>query len=124
MEIRKKILVADDDEEIVKLIRDRLTHEGYETYAAYEGIRILEVANKVQPDLIILDLLMPAGDGQSVIKRLRGRYQTENIPIIVLTGIRDMDLEQTVRDAGANEFLEKPYDPDVLVEKIKKLLYE
>ncbi len=119
---KPKILVADDEEELVKVLRDRLQFEGFDTLAAFEGVRTIEMAHKYHPDLILLDLRMPAGTGQSVLKNLRARPETENIPIIIITALEGNNLEEDLLRSGANDFIRKPYDWNVLLEKIRKFL--
>lgn len=119
---KPKVLVADDEEELVKALRDRLHFEGYDTVAAFEGVRAIEMAHKQKPDLILLDLRMPAGTGQSVLKSLKSRSETEKIPVIVVTALEGSNLEQELREAGAFDFVRKPYDWNVLLERMRKAL--
>lgn len=114
------ILVVDDEEELVKALRDRLHFEGFNTISAYEGVRAIEMANKHNPDLILLDLRMPAGNGQSVLKSLKSRLQTEKIPVIVISALEGSHLEEELLSGGAIDFIRKPYDWGVLLEKIRK----
>lgn len=114
-----KILVVDDEADLVKTLRARLEFEGYETSAAYEGVRAVEAAHKQKPHLILLDLRMPAGSGQSVLKTLRSHPETEKIPIIIITALNDSRLEAETKEAGAEEFFRKPYSIETLLEKIR-----
>lgn len=116
------ILVVDDEEELVKALRDRLHFEGFDTVAAFEGVRAIEMANKHNPDLILLDLRMPAGNGQSVLKSLKSRLQTEKIPVIVISALEGFHLEEELLSGGAIDFIRKPYDWGELLEKIRKTL--
>lgn len=119
---KPKILVADDEEELVKALKERLQFEGFDTVVAYEGVRAIEMAHKHLPDLILLDLRMPAGTGQSVLKSLKARPETENIPVIVVTAFDGKNLEQELREAGALDFIRKPYEWGALLEKVRKVL--
>ncbi len=119
---KPKILVADDEEELVKALRDRLHFEGFDTVAAFEGVRAIEMAHKQAPDLILLDLRMPAGTGQSVLKSLKSRLETEKIPVIVITALEGRNLEQELLEAGAVDFVRKPYDWNELLDKIRTTL--
>lgn len=119
---KHRILIADDDHDLVALLRVRLEAEGFETLAAYEGVRTIEMIHKHHPDLVILDLLMPAGTGQTVLKHLRGNSETRSMPVIVLTALGGAHLEKEARAAGAQDFLRKPYDDRELVEKIRNCL--
>ena len=117
-----KILIADDEISLAQTIKERLNFEGYETLLAHEGIRATELANKNKPDLILLDLIMPVGTGQSVLKNLKANPKTKNIPVIVVTAMRKPGLEKEMLDAGANDFVQKPFEVKDLLEKIKILL--
>jgi len=116
------ILIADDEQELVTTLRDFLEYEGFETLSAFEGVRTVETAHKKKPDLILLDLQMPAGTGQMVLESLRSRPETEKIPVIVITAIAKDNLEEEVRRRGAQDFLQKPFDPQDLLSKILALL--
>lgn len=117
-----KILVADDDVDFVKTLRERLEENGFETLAAHEGIRAIEVAHKKRPDLIILDLKMPAGRGESVLENLRAHPATEKIPVLVVTGSDEPGLEQRTKGLGAQGFFKKPFEPAALLGQIGHLL--
>lgn len=119
---QKKILIADDDREVVEVLKARLEVSGYETLVAYEGIRVMEIAHKKSPNLIILDLRMPAGTGQSVLKNLRSYQDTAKIPVIILTALKEPHLKEELLAAGAQDFMEKPYEADQLLEKIRLCL--
>lgn len=119
---KNKILIVDDEQDLVSALRTRLEAEGFETCAAYEGIRGIEFAHKEKPDLIILDLKMPAGGGQSVLQALRSRPDTEKIPVIILTAMKESGLKERLLAEGASAFFEKPYEPDELLSEIGALL--
>lgn len=115
---RYKILVVDDEVDFVKILRERLEFEGYDTLAAYEGIRAIEMAHKEKPDLVLLDVQMPVGTGATVLNALRGHQETRKIPVIILTGLSGEGLEQEMLDAGAQDFLRKSFDISDLLAKI------
>ena len=117
-----KILIADDEKDMVSVLRERLEAEGFETLVAYEGVRAIEMAHKKSPDLILLDLKMPAGRGQSVLEALRSRSDTEKIPVIILTALVEAGLREQLLAKGAQDFLQKPCDVDQLLDKIRSLL--
>jgi DNA-binding response OmpR family regulator len=119
---RYKILIADDEQELVTTLRDFLEYQGFETLYAYEGVRAVELAHKKNPDLILLDLQMPAGTGQKVLESLRSRPETEKIPVIVITAIAKDRLEEEVQEKGAQDFIQKPFDTQELLSKIYALL--
>lgn len=116
------ILIADDDKALVETIRLRLEFEGFKTLSAYEGVRVIEHARKDKPDLIILDVKMPAGSGVFVLEDLTKFEETMNIPVIILTGFGDANLREKAIGLGAKAFFEKPCDLDLLAELIRNLL--
>lgn len=118
----KKILVADDSPTIVAMIKDVLTEAGYDTIEAPDGQTALEKAKKEKPDLIILDLMLPKIDGYKVCAMLKFDRLYEKIPVIILTargGESDKEMGKEVR---ANSYITKPFEPQDLLDKIKKLL--
>jgi CheY-like chemotaxis protein len=80
------------------------------------------MAHKENPDLIILDIRMPAGDGFSVAERLKSSSQTFNIPVIFLTGSPEKDAEERAMELGARFYIKKPYDPEELLDAVKRAL--
>ncbi len=116
------VLIADDDRELTKILADLLRYNGYNTLSTFEGIRTIEAVHKEKPDLIILDLKMPAGGGRNVLQALRSREETKDIPIIILSGIEDPFIKDEVTAAGAQDFVLKPYNSEDLLKKIKTFL--
>ena len=117
-----KILVVDDEEEIVFLIKRRLIKSGYEVIVANNGTDALSTAKGQQPQLIILDVMMPEPNGLEVCRRLKSDPQFQSIKIILLTAKdqqKDKDLGEAV---GADLYLTKPFEPDDLIGKVKVLL--
>ncbi len=113
------ILVVDDEKNIVQLSRLYLRNEGYRVEEAYDGKQALEKARAANPDLIILDLMMPEMDGLSVCRELR---KTSNVPIIFLTA-RDDDVDKIVGlEVGADDYVTKPFNPRELVARVKAIL--
>ena len=116
----KKILVADDEELIRRLVSDFLVQEGYEPVLATDGDEALELFGK-HPDiqLMILDIMMPGADGWEVCRRVR---ETSTVPIIMLTA-RSTEFDQlTAFDAGADDYVTKPCSPSVLMKRVAALL--
>ena len=118
----KVILIADDDPDIVAILRDLLEFEGFRTLSAFEGVRAIEMIHKRKPDLVLLDLQMPAGTGQSVLENIRTVPETKKIPVIVLTGLQASDLEEECLALGAQAFIRKPYEREALLAKVRELL--
>lgn len=121
---RNKILVVDDEIDIVGWLKHSLTHYGYEISEAYDGIQALEAVAADMPDLILLDLKMPRLDGRATIRRLRKQPSTRHIPIIVLSANPVSDEAERVQmlDMGVKEFLTKPVTVERLAAEVQKHL--
>jgi DNA-binding response OmpR family regulator len=120
----KKILIVDDDADVRKGMHVRLTANHYDTFFATDAIAAVAEARKHQPDLIILDLGLPAGDGLVVIQRLKAIPALDLIPIIVVSA-RDVRASQPlVLKAGAKAFLQKPMDNSEFLAVIRHALGE
>ncbi len=122
MNQKKKILIVDDERDIIKAVMIRLQTNGYEVVTAFDGAQGVFMAHKEKPDLIILDIRMPAGDGFSVAQRLRKSINTFQIPIIFLTGSPEKNSEQRAQELGARFYIKKPYDPEELLDAVKRAL--
>jgi len=118
----KKILVVEDEADIAKVLVKRLSKEGFEVLLAGDAYQGVALAHKEKPDLLILDLMMPAGDGLSVLQNLRKSTKTSTIPIIILTGNKDEEYKQKVLKEEVAAYLEKPYEADALIDTIKNIL--
>jgi len=119
---KKKILIVDDERDIVKGLMIRLQGAGYEVVTAFDGAQGVFMAHKEKPDLIILDIRMPAGDGFSVAQRLKRSIHTFTIPVIFLTGSPEKNAEEKAMALGARFYVKKPYDPEELLDAIKRAL--
>jgi CheY-like chemotaxis protein len=119
---RKKILIVDDEGDIVKVLTLRLQSSGYNTVVAFDGVQGVFMAHKERPHLIILDIRMPAGDGFSVAEKLKESKRTNRIPIIFLTGSPEKDAEERSRALGARYFIKKPYDHEELLDAVRRAL--
>ena len=117
-----KILVADDDADLVSALCELLRSQGYETLSAQEGVRAVELAHKAHPDLILLDWIMPAGKGSAVLEMLAEKKETREIPVIVLTGADEPFEEETAQKWGVKGFLRKPYEAAALLKAISSVL--
>lgn len=117
-----KILVADDITQNVKLLRVILTAFKYEVIEAYDGEEALNKARTENPDLILLDIMMPKITGYEVCKKLRGEEATKNIPIIMITALHEMDDRIMGIEAGADDFISKPFNKTELLARVKALL--
>jgi DNA-binding response OmpR family regulator len=121
---KKKILVVDDERDIVKGLLIRLQGAGFDVVTAFDGAQGVFMAHKEKPDLIILDIRMPAGDGFSVAQRLKRSIHTFTIPVIFLTGSPEKNAEDKAMALGARFYIKKPYDPEELLDAIKRALEE
>ncbi|OGP72820.1 MAG: hypothetical protein A2V86_08970 [Deltaproteobacteria bacterium RBG_16_49_23] len=119
---KKKILIVDDERDIVKALTIRLQSSGYNTVVAFDGAQGVFMAYKEKPSLILLDIRMPAGDGFSVAEKLRESKRTSRIPIIFLTGSPETNAEERARGLGARFFIKKPYDPEELLDAVRRAL--
>lgn len=121
---KKKILIVDDERDIVKALMIRLQGAGYEVVTAFDGAQGIFVAHKEKPDLILLDIRMPAGNGFSVAEKLKHSVNTLSIPVIFLTGSPERNAEERAMTLGARFYIKKPYDPEELLDAIKRALEE
>ncbi|MCB9185131.1 MAG: response regulator transcription factor [Flavobacteriales bacterium] len=116
------ILIVDDEEDILEFLEYNLKKEEFEVYTASSGRKAIEIAQKVNPDLIILDVMMPDLDGIETCKELRDLPNLKNTLIAFLTA-RNEDYSQIAGfDAGADDYINKPIKPRVLISRIKALL--
>lgn len=117
-----KILIIEDNADIAELLKDLLTKEKFEAAICYDGLQGTEFAHKFKPDLILLDLMLPAGGGFYVLDRVKLSKHTKTIPIVVLTASKDTTHRNKALEKGVNAFIEKPYDPQALISTIRGLL--
>ena len=121
-DVRPVVLVADDDPDILALVRFRLERDGYEVLSAPDGETALDLALARTPDLAVLDVMMPRLDGYEVTRRLREHGPTTGIPIILLTArVQEPDLERGF-EAGADDYVTKPFSPQALGERVQAAL--
>lgn len=115
----KKILIADDDEGIVDAVTMILEVMGYDVEFTYDGGTVLD-AVKNKPDLIMLDIWMSGHDGRDICRQLKNDPAYQEIPILMISASRN--IKQSALDAGANDFMEKPFEMDSLLNKVHFLL--
>ena len=120
---RKRILIVDDDQDLLLGLGIRLRATGYDVTIAADAVTAIVAAIKGDPDLILLDLGLPAGDGMGVLARLKGMMSMAQIPVIVITA-RDVSHEDKALRAGATAFFQKPVDNDELFASIAMALEE
>jgi DNA-binding response OmpR family regulator len=119
---QKLVLVADDDQDILDLVTFRLEHSGYEVMVAHDGQEAIDQALARTPDLCVLDVMMPGVDGYEATRRLRAEESTRSVPIILLTArAQEADVERGF-EAGANDYVTKPFSPQELRARVQALL--
>lgn len=118
----KKILVIDDEVELIKAITIRFKASGYEVIPASDGQEGIDKAQEFKPDLILLDIIMPKVDGYEVCKNLKTDPKTKGIPIIVFTAAGQRDMEERCMAAGAAAVIKKPFETAELLELVNKFL--
>ena len=116
---KQKILVVDDDANLVQALRLRLLANDFDIAVACDGYAAVATAQKERPDLIILDLGLPAGDGFVVLDRLRNRANLAGVPVIVLSARDPETSEERALMAGATAYFQKPADNDELLQVIR-----
>jgi len=116
----KKILLTDDDKDLIEVVGLRFEKDGYTVVRAYNGEECLEKAKAELPDLIIMDVSMPKMDGYSAVKALKADAAVRHIPVIILTGKDQM--EDIFKMEGVKEYLVKPFEFDVMAQKVKDIL--
>jgi DNA-binding response OmpR family regulator len=119
---KKRILIVDDEEDLRKMLRFRLESVGYEVDEAIDGQEGLDKARSCIPDLMILDLMLPKLDGYKVCRMLKFDERYKHMPIIMFTARAQKRDEQLSREMGADAYITKPFEPHLLLEKIKELL--
>lgn len=116
---KQRILVADDEASIRRILETRLKMQGYDVVTAEDGEEAVDVYNKTNPDLVILDVMMPKMDGYGVTREIR---RTSDVPIIVLTALGDVSERITGLELGADDYVIKPFSPKELEARVKAVL--
>ena len=121
---KKKILVIDDEVDIQELLKTRLELKNYYVIPCYTSNRAIEIALRDDPDLILLDIMMPDPDGYEVCKMLKAKKETKKTPIILFTAkeSESKHIKDKCIEIGADDYILKPYEPEELMKKIAALL--
>jgi DNA-binding response OmpR family regulator len=120
--MKKKILVVDDEPQIVRLLTLRLKAKNFDVISAYDGYQCVQVAKAELPDLILLDIKMPLGGGIKAYETMKNIASISIIPIIFITAFPSVEVRKLVMDMGAEDFVSKPFNSDQLIDKINKIL--
>lgn len=118
----KKILVVDDEQDIVETLKFMLEAQGYDCYCAYDGETGLNMAKEIIPDLMILDVMMPKINGYKISRLLKYDNKYKDIPIIMVTARSQEDDKLIGQETGVNEYITKPFELDDVIAKVKEYL--
>ncbi|MCX7011668.1 MAG: response regulator [Candidatus Sumerlaeota bacterium] len=118
----KRVLIADDEEDVKDVMQMFLEGEGYEVETAYDGLDALDRVRTFQPDVILLDIMMPVVDGIQVCRKLKSDEKTKHIPVIMVSAAAKREKEGEAYDAGAAAYVLKPFQPEELVRVVERCL--
>lgn len=118
----KKILVVEDSQAVLEMVKDELTEAGYDVHAVENGFEALRDIQKIQPDLIITDIMMPKVDGLEFCAAIKNRLETRDIPFILLSSRFDEETVKRGREIGARSYVAKPFKMETLLDCVKKIL--
>ncbi|MFA5839434.1 MAG: response regulator [Candidatus Margulisiibacteriota bacterium] len=120
----KKILVVDDEPDILRVVEFRLKKEGYTVYVAKDGGEGWKIVQEIKPDLVFLDLRMPILGGSEVCDKIRQDEKLKNIPVIFLSASQTEQVMQKMQGYKANDYMIKPFEPEELLAKVRKYIGE
>jgi DNA-binding response OmpR family regulator len=120
--MKYRILVIEDDPHIAKILQVTLEHEGFEVLVAGDGQEGLKVAREEKPDLMLVDLMLPKIDGFKVCRLLKFDRKYKDIPVIILSARSEASDRELGRQVGAEFFMAKPFEPEVLIAKVREFL--
>lgn len=118
----KKILVIEDDEVYGKILYDDLSKAGFSVTRTIDATQGQQAVSSLKPDLIILDLMLPAGNGIELLRNLRLSTHTQGIPIIVETSYKDDEVKKEVEEVGVQAYFYKPFESQKLIQEINRIL--
>ncbi len=118
----KKILIVDDEADIIEILQFVLEAEGFQCFTAYDGETGLNLAREIHPDLIILDVMMPKINGYKISRLLKYDNKYKDIPILMITARSQEEDKIIGEETGADEYITKPFNVDYVVEKVKSYL--
>jgi len=122
--VSKRILAVDDEPHILKLVSFSLRAKGFDVLEATDGLSAIEIAETEQPDLILMDVMMPALDGYEACRRIKANPKTAHIPVVMLTAKTQVAEQKAGLDAGALDYVCKPFTPKDLVAQVNGFLGE
>lgn len=116
-----RVLVIDDEPDVLLLCRVNLRHDGHEVLEAPDGATGLAMAAEAPPDVVVLDLMMPSIDGYGVLAALKGSASTEDVPVLILSAKAQVEERRRALESGGDVFLAKPFAPEELGEAVREL---
>ena len=119
---RKKILIADDEEDIKMVLQMYLENCGYEVVTAFDGLDAASKIRETKPDLVLMDIMMPVIDGVEVTRQIKSDDATKDIPVVMLTAAAQSAMVDKAMEAGASDYIAKPFEPEQVQEAITKLI--
>jgi DNA-binding response OmpR family regulator len=122
--MENKILIVDDEKEWVEMLAMRLKHAGYQVGVAFDAVQAVSQTIQLKPDLILLDIMMPAGGGLDALKNIRASAKTFSIPVIVLTAKGDKETKEAAEKLGVSGYFIKPVDMGEFLGRLKEILVE
>lgn len=118
----KKVLIADDEEDVKAVLQMFLQSRGYDVITAYDGLDAIDQVNREKPDLVLLDIMMPMIDGFEVCRKIKANPDTNPIPVVMLSAAGHAESVQKGLDVGAVDYLVKPFEPEQLLKLIQKII--
>jgi len=116
------VLVADDEEDIKVVLRMFLEAVGYEVVTAFDGLDALEQIKSTKPDVVLMDIMMPVIDGIEVVRQMKATPGIRDIPVVMLTAAAQSDMVERAIQAGAADYIVKPFEPETVQKAIEKVL--
>jgi CheY-like chemotaxis protein len=116
------VLVADDEEDIKVVLRMFLEAVGYEVITAFDGLDALEQIKSTKPDVVLMDIMMPVIDGIEVVRQMKATPGIRDIPVVMLTAAAQSDMVERAIQAGAADYIVKPFEPEAVQRAIEKVL--
>jgi DNA-binding response OmpR family regulator len=120
--VQRCIVIADDDPVILELLKTRLGMAQYHVIATHDALTALEMARTKEPVAVILDVQMPGGGGLFALSKIKADPRTHSLPVMMLTGERNAETVLQAMDGGADDYMVKPFHPDVLLERVSRLI--
>jgi len=120
---KKKIVIVDDEQDILKTLKIFLEAEGFDVVTASDGVEGLDKIRKEKPDAVILDIMLPKTDGYKICRILKFDKKYRGIPVVIFTAKAQEEDERMGKEVRADAYITKPFDPDVLLAKLKELLF-